>query len=143
MSSFNTVKAITTNLKKVVAAIGVKVRVVSSSELDNTPLSILPMAIVDYEGESFENNFGEMPKYVEATYIVKVVTKKSTGKSINNEEDQKWIHKVRDALNVNTLNINELATSKLISMVKINSINVEEVKEKKIISFKLTIRYRE
>ena len=113
MSNFATIKAITDNLETVLRAKGIKFERKLSDENDNEGLkaSQLPAGEIRYGPEDFEYAHGMKPKYVEVVFTVKILIRERNAKN-NIMKVQEWVHNVREAINVNALNIGDLASSR-------------------------------
>jgi hypothetical protein len=145
MSNFDTVKSITDNIQSVLQGLGIKFSRKAFEDNKDVPASLLPYGEIFYTGESFEETSGERPSYVEADFTLIVIMRERVACDLVRAE-QDWIHKMREALSVGTLNTGELAASKLVSRVTSTSIGMDKGSGKSglgILSYQVKVRYRE
>lgn len=141
MSNFATIKSITDNLQTVLRAKGIKFE--RRIDEENIKATHLPAGQIFYRGEEFEYVHGMKPKTVEASFSIKVIDRIREPKNLI-EFTQEWIHNVREAINVNALNIGDLASSKLVSRADTELIDVEyPVADMMTINATAIVRYRE
>lgn len=142
MSNFDTIKSITDNLQAVLKGVGLHFSREAYEDQD-IPASILPHGQIFYKRERFEDSFNMRPEYIEAEFMVRVVFSERDSEDIMRGM-QKWAHTVRDALTVNALNIDDLAASKLVSLVTVEAAEGELIKGTLAGTvIECTIRYRE
>ena len=140
--NFATIKSITDNVQSVLQGQGIKFSRKTYENEKNIPASLLPLGGIYYRGEDFQYTHGQRPGYAEADFFVKVVLQdRDSGSLIRSI--QKWIHLLRDALTVNSINIGDLAVSKLASLVTAERVDVENKGDMAVLGFKVKIRYRE
>lgn len=141
MANLDTVQSITTNLETVINQSGLKT---TQETVDITqPASILPICEVHYEGEELAENFGQKPLYNDIRFRLRIIIKEPDTKA-RIREMQKYIHLVRDNVTVNALNIGDLASSKLVSLVDSDNPDTSEsIDDMAIVEYNLLIRYRE
>ena len=138
MSNIDTVKAITTNLEGVLTGLGWKLEDLSSDpDVDTTPV-----CQVLYEGESFEDLYGERPQYNTIAFLVRVVRNR-TQPGTSRDAQQEAVHAIRGAVTVAALNAGSLATSKLVNRVAHTGAQVEYDPPLSILDYRLQVRYRE
>lgn len=143
MSDFKTVNAITDNLETVLKAeVGINFER-ASDETDDIPASEYPLGQLFYKGETFEYNHGQKPGYAESEFTIRLSANSPHPRELM-REIQRLVHKSRDALTVNALNIGELETSKLVSLVVIDeAADTEYTKDTAETDLKTLVRYRE
>ncbi len=142
MTNFATIKSVTDNLETVLKALGLHFSRDVKEDAD-IPASILPHGQIFYRRERFENSFNLRPGYIEAAFTVRVVFSERDATDIMREQ-QRWTHAVRGALTVNALNIGDLASSKLVSLVTVEDSAAELIKPTlAAVTIDATIRYRE
>ncbi len=144
MSNYETITAITDNLEAVLKGLGVNFTRTVYEDMASIPTSLLPLGEIIYNRESFEHPSGMKSGYCEAGFRLKVTLKE------NNPRDMQlaqmyWIHKIRDRITVNALNIGSLASSKLVSTIITESARPENVHYEAVaaIIYEIKIRYRE
>ena len=138
MPNLNTVNAITANLKAILEALGLKVEDLTyDPDADSTPLCQL-----DYTGERFGRNHGQGPLYNNIGFDLTILFRKSDPDTSRTEQAT-WIHKIRDAVTVDALNVDDLAASKLVSLVAHLDVDVEYRSPMTQITYELHVRYRE
>lgn len=143
MSNFDTIKSITDNLETVLRAKGIKFERNLDTDIANTPASKLPVGHIIYRQELPEYVHGMKPKYVTAEFTVRVYNRERNPKN-NIEFAQKWMHDVREAITVDALNIDDLASSKLVSLAEAGPTDIEYPDESTVLlNTTVTIRYRE
>lgn len=142
MGNFDTIKAITGNMKSALTALGLKFSLKSYGDKSLIPASLIPFGEVDYRGESFEYTHGQRAGYVEASFGVSVTLSERNPASLIREQ-QEWTHKTRTAITVEALNVNDLLTSKLVSFVEHGAVSIESNGRLSVLSLEITIRYRE
>lgn len=142
MSNFDTIKSISDNLQSVLKGVGLHFSR-EAYEDEAIPASILPHGQIFYRRERFEDSFNLRPEYIDASFTVRVVFSERDPADIMMGM-QKWAHAVRDALTVNALNIGNLASSKLVSLVTVEAAEGELIKGTLAATvIECTIRYRE
>ncbi|MDH4101734.1 MAG: hypothetical protein OEV28_14310 [Nitrospirota bacterium] len=138
MSNADTVKAIVANVGLILTGLGLKVEDASA----NPDLTTSAAAQILYESEQFENAFGQKPYYNTAGLVIKIsFSDKAPATSRGKQVD--WVHGLRDAITVNTLNVNALVASKLVSAALHNGAQVTYDAPVTTIDYKLDVRYRE
>lgn len=142
MGNFDTVSAISKNLKSVLRSQGLKFTLKSYGDKSSVPASLIPLGEIDYRGESFEYTHGQRAGYVEASFGVSVTLSERNAASLVREQ-QEWIHKLRAAITVGALNVDALLASKLVSFVEHGAVNIESSGRLSLLSMELRVRYRE
>lgn len=141
MSNFDTIKSITDNLQTVLRAKGIKFE--RKIDEENIKASQLPAGQIFYRAEVFEYVHQMKPKYIEATFSIKTIIKERDAQNLI-ESTQKWVHNIREAINVDALNIGDLSASKLVSRADTETADVEYPdKDTAMINSTAVIRYRE
>lgn len=141
-NNFTTIKSISDNVRSVLQAQGIKFSHATYDEEKNIPLALFPYGEIFYKGEDFEHTNGQQSGYAVANFDIKVITQDRSNIELV-KSVQKWIHAVRDALTVNALNIVDLSSSKLVSLVEFDSAAVIYNAEYATINHTVKIRYRE
>ncbi|MBI5586815.1 MAG: hypothetical protein HY889_00435 [Deltaproteobacteria bacterium] len=142
MSNFDTVRAITDNILGALKTIGINFTRKAFDDDKTVPASLLPLGVVFYAGERFENTCGQRPCYAEAEYNIKVIINARDPED-QVRELQKRAHSIRELLTVGALNVNELAATKLVSRVSVARIDSENHKDRSSLSLRVVVRYRE
>ena len=140
--NFATIKSITDNVQSVLQGQGIKFSRSTFEDEKNIPASLLPFGEIYYKGEDFQYTHGQRPGYAEANFLVKVVLQDRDSAGLI-RSTQKWMHLLRDALTVNSLNEGDLAGTKLISLAAIEGVDVENKGDMAVLGFKVKVRYRE
>lgn len=142
MSNLETLTAITDNLRKALEGLGICFSEKSYEDAKNIPASLFPLGEIFYTGESFEYTHGERPGYAEAEFTLKVIVSghSQTGAL---RSAQSWIHGIRDALTVNTLNTGAIAFDRSVSRVEIKGVDVKGAESLTSIDYQIAVRYRE
>ncbi len=111
MGNFDTVRAITLNLKALLRAEGIKFSTATYKDDKSIPAALIPFGSVYYEGEGFEYTHGERMGYIEAIFKVRVVLRERDPASMV-QVQQEWVHRIRSAVTVAPLNAGALQVSK-------------------------------
>lgn len=138
MANSDSVKAITTNITSILTTQGLSVEDISGDPETDT----ITLAQIHYQGEDFEYAHGMKPLYNEINYLIRMVFNKMSP-VLSRDAQAEWIHKVREAITVNALNVGSLATTKLVSLVEHEGADVEYRPPISTINYKLKVRYRE
>jgi hypothetical protein len=141
VSNFDTIKSITDNLVRVLDAKGIKF-IVGTNEEKEVTASNYPSGKVFYQGDEFEENFGEQMKYIEGEFLIRVFLKDTNEKTLN-RDCQRWVHNIRKAVTISALNVGDLASTKYVA--RITTINTNKTIEDDIgvLDYGLQVRYRE
>src|SRR3989304_9584069 len=143
MANINTVKSITDNLQTVLEGQGVRFSRKTFEDEKNIPASLIPFGEIFYQGENFEYTHGQKPEYAEIDYLVKVILSEKDPIDLMREQET-WVHRIREALNVNALNVGNLANSKYVSRVTTEKVSAENRgKNMGFLNYGVRIRYRE
>ncbi len=142
MGNFDTIKAITENMKSALEGEGLKFSLKSYGDKSTVPASLIPLGQIDYRGESFEYTHGQRAGYVEASFGVSITLSERDPRSLVREQ-QKWNHKLHAAITVDALNVEGLALSKLVSFVEHAGINIDRNGSLSVLSMEFVVRYRE
>jgi hypothetical protein len=143
MANVDTVMAITDNLEALLKGLKIAVERVYTEELRDIPASKLPIAQIFYQAEDFEYTHGQKPEYAEIEFLIRVLLSRDKGSIANMRNNQKKAHEIRDGVTINTLNIGDLASSKLVSRVTSESVRNRREDDMDIMDYTLKIRYRE
>lgn len=138
MANEDTVKAIEDNLTAILVAQGFKVEDLSIDPDADT----MPLAVLVFEGEEFEYNHGEKPKYNDARYTVAI---RYSDKATASARDKAvgYSHSLRANVTVGALNAGDLATSKLVCKVNHDGYEYDYKPPQAQIAYRLRVRYRE
>ena len=142
MANIDTVKSVTDNLQTVLDGLGIKFSRETYNDTSKIPASLIPFGQIFYAGESFEYTHGQKAEYAEIEFLIKVRLK-SRDPVDRIREQQIWVHKIRDGLTVNALNIADLVTSKLISRVTTESVTINNISDLSTLDISIRVRYRE
>lgn len=142
MGNFETVKAITDNLQKILQAEGVKFSRKAYDDEKSIPASLIPFGGIFYQGEDFEYTHGQRPGYAEVVFRLRVVLKERSPAGLMRSQQQ-WVHAIREALTVNALNVGDLASTKYVSRVVIKGVDIENRENFAFLNYTAAIRYRE
>jgi hypothetical protein len=143
MSNFDTVKSITDNLQTICQGEGIKFSRKTFEEPKNVPAALIPLGEIYYDVENFDQTHGQRASFAEVDYTVKIILKERDSRVLMRQQ-QEWVHKLRDAITVNALNIGDLASSKLVSWVDMTEgAETEDDVDWSRVNFPITIRYRE
>lgn len=112
MAAIDTVKAITTNLTGILTGLGWSFEETATDPDADT----INFSLIEYNGEDFEETHGERSEYAE-TLMGVLVKVNRTSFAASREAQQEVIHAIRAAVNVNTLNVGDLASSKYVIWV--------------------------
>ena len=142
MSNFDTITAVTDNLESVLRGLGLKFTQEIYDDVSAIPASLLPHGQIFYDKEVFEYTHGQKPEYATVSFRIRVaLTGRDARKFIRDQ--QNWVHKIREALTVNALNIGGLAASKLINVVSLDEVDVENTADRASLMCRVGVRYRE
>ncbi|MBI2412472.1 MAG: hypothetical protein HYV24_04605 [Deltaproteobacteria bacterium] len=139
--SFETVRAITDNMRAALESLGLRFAVGAVEKDNATAASMLPAGRISYEGESFEPTHGERPGYSEAEFGITVEIRAGDPAEAVTEE-QRWAHAVRGSITVDALNAGGLAATKRVSRVRVPKASVANNKESVSLSVRALVRYR-
>jgi len=142
LGNYETVKAITDNIRTVLKAEGINFSHTPYDDGKNIPASLMPLGTVNYTGETFEYTHGQRPGYSEADFEIKVVVSERD-QVVMTREQQRWVHAIRSVLTVDALNNGGLQDSLYVSRVVSRSVTVEKREYISTITYGLTVRYRE
>lgn len=142
MTNFDTVRAISGNMRKALAGQGAKFSGRAYEDAKSIPASLMPYAEIQYAGETFENTYGQRPQYAEAQFEVRVVLNERDTNDLAAAQ-QKWVHRMREALTVDALNANELSTQKYVSRVTTKGVDVQNLDSISMLIYRIAVRYRE
>ena len=142
MGNFDTVASITANLTKLLKQQGLTFTLEAYEDTTKIPTSVLPHGLLQYLGEVFDQEHGQRPSWDEIKFKIRIVFK-STSADVIIRDQQKWMHKIRDNITVNAMNIDDLASSKLVSWVKIEEGDVDNQLDRSTLECFMLIRYRE
>jgi hypothetical protein len=142
MSSSDTVAAITENLREVLVGLGINFSFKSFDDRKDAPASASPVGIIIYKGESFDEAHGQRPGYIEAVFDVNVLIYLKVHEEALRVQ-QEWIHRIRQTLTVNALNVNALLLNKKVSRVEIPKAEALSEMNKSSINLLVKVRYRD
>ena len=142
MTNFDTVRAITANIHKALAGQGAKFPGRAYEDVKSIPASLMPCAEIQYAGEAFENTYGQRPLYAQAQFEIKIVLNERDTNDLAAAQ-QKWVHRIREALTVNALNANELSADKYVSSVTTKGVDVQNHDSLSVLVYRVAVRYRE
>lgn len=142
MSNFETVKAVTENIRTTLKSEGINFLKKTFDDGKSIPASLMPFGEIIYTGEAFEGTLGGRPPYAEAGFNVKVRLSERDPEDMIREE-QRWLHKVRSVLTAGALNAGELSGTKYVSKVSVLNVGAENLKNISTLSFDIKVRYRE
>ncbi len=141
-SNFDTVKAVTGNIEKVLDGLGVHFSTEVNEGTDGGAASIMPYGRIFYTGETFEYTHGQRPGYGEAGFRVKVFLRAGDGEAAVTEQ-QRWVHRIREALTVDALNTGDIGASKPVSRVVVSKAEAKGLKNVSTVVLDVLVRYRE
>lgn len=139
---YGTVAAITGNIESTLKNEGLNVTRKALDESASLPAGLMPLAQVFYDGESFENPFGERPAYALAAFTIRIILPERPGCASSGEE-QMWAHQAREALSACALNSGELASSRPVTAVMVPGFRVESSGGFSKVTVEARVRYRE
>lgn len=137
MSNADTVNAVITNISAILVTLGYPVEDTSAS-----PTLSSPFSQIHYNGESFDNEYGQRPEYNDIKLMIRVQFQKTTP-AISRPLQVAVTHKLREGITVDTVNVGALLTSKLVSFVQHQGDDVIPDDTVSIINYNLIIQYRE
>lgn len=141
MNSTETLNAITENLNSILKTEGMHLARENYENEKNVPSSIFPYGVVSYEGETFEYTHGQRPGYSDVDFLVRVVLRNKDTRAMTDDE-QRWAHRIREALTVNTINSGRISVTSPVSRVTTRSVKVEKAGHISRLIYSLSIRYR-
>ncbi len=142
MSGSQTISVITENMLYVLGRQGLFFLKKGHDDGADIPASLLPAGQLFYSGEVFDATYGQRPSYVEARYLLKVILSERSPDALIREQ-QRWCHRIRDALTVEALNTNSLSASRLVSRVSIDAFEAQSRGDLSNLSCNVMVRYRE
>lgn len=142
MADFETVRAVTDNLQRVLEAEGLRFTRAVYEDDGAIPAGSLPLGRISYSWEVFGYSHGQRPGYGEAGFTVRVVAaNRDPAQAVT--EQQRWVHAVREALTVEALNTGELVTSRPVSLVRVERAEAGARGRLATVSLNVQVRYRE
>ncbi len=141
VNKFQTINAITENLRSLLEKEGLHMVRENFGDDRNAPSSSYPYGVLLYEGEDFEYTHGQRPGYAEAAFRVRLGLRNSDLPAMTVDE-QRWAHRIREAVTVNALNTGSLATVAPVSRVDVRSVKVERKGHVSRLDCSIVIRYR-
>lgn len=142
MSNFDTVSAITDNLQDALKKQGIHFSRSGFDDPGSVPAASLPLGRIFYSGERFEYAHGQRPMYAEAEYSVRVLLSEKDPADMMREQ-QRWTHRVREAMTIEALNTGALAASRPVSRVTVPAARVESDRHTASLVLQTVVRYRE
>lgn len=134
------VKAIITNLETILSSdlgYNLEYEMRDDPDVDTTPSMVL-----HYEGEDFEENFGEQPKYNEIKFLIIAQFRESDPDEIR-DRTVDIVHDIRGGVTIDNLNVGALADNQIVSRVNHES-NAAIIETPIIVlGYNLLVRYRE
>lgn len=141
MANLDTVQSITKNLETVIKQSGLDTSL-QTTDIDQ-PASDLRICEIHYDGENFFEDFRQKPRWNEMRFRLRIIIK-DTSPSVRVRSMQESIHFIRDNVTVNALNIGDLVSSKLVSLVTSSEPDTtESIDDLGIVEYNFLIRYRE
>jgi hypothetical protein len=140
MSNTTNVQAIITNLETIVGTtlgFNLELSLASDPDVDTTA-----SAQILYQGEDFMESFGEKPLSNELDILIKIQFREETPGDIR-DLAVGYVHKLREGITINLLNVGALSASKMVSRVDHGPAEVEPDHPITEIDYHLKIRYRE
>jgi len=141
VNQFDTIGAITENIRALLEREGLHIARENYGDEKNAPSSLFPYAVLSYEGETFEYTHGQRPGYSEAGFSIKVALRNRDMRAIT-EDEQRWAHRIREALTVNALNTGRIGAFAPVSRVRTVSVKVERRGHVSLLGYDLAVRYR-
>jgi hypothetical protein len=142
VGNFATIRAITTNLQTKLKSLGLHVNQAAFDKEEEIPASVYPLGNIFYEGEEFEETFGQRESYAIAKFRIRVSIFTNNAQDAIMEQER-WLHAVRDGITIAALNTGDLAASLLVSWVETTEIFIENLGNRSHLNYSLQIRYRE
>jgi len=142
MANKDTVWAITTNLQTVLQGLGIKFSKNTYEDMGSIPAGLIPHGDIQYITEVFEYGHGQKPLYSDMEFSIQVVLSDRSSEGLMRTV-QDWVHRVRDGVTVDALNIGDLASSKLVSRASTGEIRTIKNGAFSVIEYTMQIRYRE
>ncbi|MBI5560558.1 MAG: hypothetical protein HY883_04730 [Deltaproteobacteria bacterium] len=142
MANTDTVNAITDNLHAALQGQGIKFSRKIFEDEKSIPASLIPLGEIFYRGEGFEHTHGQRPGYAEIDYLIRVILN-VRDHADSMREGQMWVHKIREALTVATLNTGDLAAMKYVSRVTADRVELENRGNHSFLNYRMRVRYRE
>jgi len=109
---------------------------------DDPEVETTAAAIILYEGEIFEESFGEKPLYNEISFIIRVKYRRSDPTQIR-DKGADYVHLLREGITIDLLNVGALSASQIVSRVSHDgadlSINLPIIE----LDYSISVRYRE
>lgn len=144
MTSLETIREVTKNLKKLCKSIGVNFTEKVYKDESLTSGSSIPVGHLYYKGEAFEHGYGAKAYYINAQFVVSVLLKDRNEAELLRQEQSK-VHELREVLTVDGLNSGALETAKPVTRVMVQKVTINNDKSSNSaeVSFEITVRYRE
>ncbi len=144
MTNLETIRAVTTNLKSLLKGQGINFTEKVYKDKKNINAGSVPAGSIFYKGESFEHGYGAKAYYVNARFAASVTLKNRSEAELIRQE-QIWVHKIREALTVDGLNVDDLSEGKPVTRVIVSTVDIKNDNSSGIaeVNFEIVIRYRE
>jgi len=141
MSDESNIKAITTNLRKILKdTIGFQME---EDGLDPNKDMTKPVCKIGFRGLDFESIHGERPKYIDAMFDLQVIFTER-GSDAAKDKAQQYISDIRDNVTIDGMNVDQLGTGNdIVSHVFSRSITTDIDEPFVIVNYEIAIHYRE
>jgi hypothetical protein len=140
MSNTETVQAIITNIETILTNSTLAFKLEDMS--DDEKLKTIDLAKVIYTGEEFEESYGERNLYNEIEFLI-VVQYTDPNPAARRDKNAVIVHKIRDNITIDALNVGFLASTKLVSRVEHVEAKTGIDQTTNTINYILKVRYRE
>jgi hypothetical protein len=140
MTNAANVKAIIANVESIISTtIGYNLEYAIRADED---VDTTPNAVLLYDGEEFEENFGEKPLYNEIKFEILTQFRESDPQDIR-DKSVDIIHNYRGNITIDALNVGDISSSKVVSRVDHDTNARAEGIPVVQLSYQMLVRYRE
>jgi len=109
---------------------------------DDDIVETTPGVILNYDGEVFEESFGEKPMYNEIPFSIMLKFKESDPKLIRSRAVT-YAHQLREGITIDLLNVGALASSQIVSRVEHDPVTLTTSQPILQLDYNVIVRYRE
>ena len=109
---------------------------------DDPEVETTAAAIILYDGETFEESFGEKPLYNEISFIIRVKYRRSDPTQIR-DKGADYVHLLREGITIDLLNVGALASTQIVSRVSHDGADLSISLPIIELDYSISVRYRE
>lgn len=143
MSTISTVQSITDNVATILKALSLNVEYDTTVDFGNLPKSNNDFVRLIWLREIPEYTRGQRQSYRETFFELQIIIEERNKQELNRKLQQR-VHEVINGLTVDALNIGDLVSTKLITLVEVSQNDDFDYRDTRaMISLELMVRYRD